>query len=107
MIDKMAKDRSLIPIERIERSILLIRGHKVMLDSDLAELYGVTTKRLNEQVRRNLSRSPQDFMFQLTEQEYSNLKSQIVISSWGGLRRARPYRRSLSPDRVCCIIYNK
>jgi len=87
MNDKMSKDRSLIPIEHIERLILLIRGHKVMLDSDLAELYGVTTKRLNEQVRRNLSRFPQDFMFQLTEEEFSNLKSQIVISSWGGLRR--------------------
>ena len=69
MNDKLSKDKSLIPIERIDRSILLIRGHKVMLDSDLAELYGVTTKRLNEQIRRNLSRFPEDFMFQLTESE--------------------------------------
>ena len=67
MKDKTSKDESLVPAERIERSILLIRGHKVMLDSDLAELYGVPTKRLNEQVRRNLSRFPEDFMFQLTE----------------------------------------
>jgi hypothetical protein len=60
---------SLIPTERIERAILSIRGEKVMLDSDLAELYGVETKRLNEQVRRNLARFPADFMFQLTEAE--------------------------------------
>jgi len=63
----MHEDEALVSPERI--SILLIRGHKVMLDSDLARLYGVTTKRLNEQVRRNLSRFPQDFMFQLTESE--------------------------------------
>jgi ORF6N domain len=75
-----SKDRSLIPAERIERLILLIRGHKVMLDSDLAELYGVTTKRLNEQVRRNLSRFPEDFMFQLTESETHLLRSQIATS---------------------------
>lgn len=60
---------SLIPIERIEHSILLIRGHKVMLDADLAKLYGVTTKRLNEQVKRNIDRFPTDFMFQLTDAE--------------------------------------
>jgi hypothetical protein len=66
----------LIPLEHIERSILLIRGEKVMLDSDLAELYGVETKRLNEQVRRNLSRFPSDFMFQLTDAE----KSEVVAN---------------------------
>lgn len=59
----------IVPMERITESILLIRGHKVMLDADLAELYGVTTKRLNEQVKRNRERFPADFMFQLTEQE--------------------------------------
>jgi hypothetical protein len=64
------KDKySIIPIERIERAILLIRGQKVMLDTDLAALYGVTTKRLNEQVKRNRDRFPDDFMFQLTEDE--------------------------------------
>ena len=63
----MATSKSLIPVERIEKSILLIRGHKVMLDSDLAELYGVTTARLNEQVRRNKERFPKDFGFQLTQ----------------------------------------
>jgi ORF6N domain len=59
---------TIIPIERIERQILLIRGHKALLDAHLAALYGVTTKRLNEQVRRNRSRFPDDFMFQLTSE---------------------------------------
>jgi hypothetical protein len=66
----------LIPIERIESKILLIRGEKVMLDRDLAELYGVPTKRLNEQVRRNIKRFPEDFMFQLTKEEADFLRSQ-------------------------------
>jgi phage regulator Rha-like protein len=61
--------KALLPSERIERTILLIRGHKVMLDTDLAHLYGVTTKRLNEQVKRNRNRFPLDFMFQLTSKE--------------------------------------
>ena len=65
----MTENTGLIPMERIERAILLIRHEKVMLDSDLAAIYGVTTKRLNEQVKRNLSRFPADFMFQLTEAE--------------------------------------
>ena len=92
MNDKMSKDKSLIPIERIEGLILLIRGHKVMLDSDLAELYGVTTKRLNEQVRRNLSRFPEDFMFQLAESETHLLRSQFATSKGGrGGRRYLPY----------------
>lgn len=60
---------SAVPLERIERSILLIRGHKVMLDADLAALYEVTTRRLNEQVRRNIARFPADFMFQLTRED--------------------------------------
>jgi len=68
----------LVPSERIERRIYLIRGHKVMLDSDLAELYDVPTKRLNEQVRRNMARFPADFMFQLTHQETQSLRSQAV-----------------------------
>jgi hypothetical protein len=90
--DEVSKNRSLIPIERIERMILLIRGQKVMLDSDLAELYGVTTKRLNEQVRRNLSRFPEDFVFQLTESESDLLRSQIATSKTGrGGRRYLPY----------------
>ncbi len=91
MNDKMSKDRSSIPPERIERSILLIRGQKVMLSTDLAELYQVEPRVLVQAVKRNIARFPKDFMFQLTEEEFSNLKSQTVISSWGGLRRARPY----------------
>jgi len=87
----MHKDVASVPSERIERLILLIRGQKVMLSSDLAELYQVEPRVLVQSAKRNLARFPQDFMFQLTEEEYSNLKSQIVISSWGGLRRARPY----------------
>ena len=70
----------------IKSKIHLIRGEQVMLDSDLAELYGVHTKRLNEQVRRNLDRFPEDFMFQLTKEEFAILRSQNATSSWGGRR---------------------
>ena len=88
----MDKDLTLVPPERIEQSILLIRGHKVILDSDLAGLYGVTTKRLNEQVKRNLSRFPEDFMFQLTELETDLLRSQFATSKMGrGGRRYQPH----------------
>lgn len=73
-------------MERIERSILLIRGHKVMLSSELAELYRVEARALIQAVKRNLNRFPDDFMFQLTMTEWKNLKSQTVISSWGGIR---------------------
>src|SRR5208283_366816 len=72
--------KELIPVEIIEKKIYLIRGHKVMLDRDLAELYGVETRVLNQAVRRNLDRFPEDFMFALTRDEIMNL-SQIVISS--------------------------
>lgn len=74
-------DIRIIGEERIEQSILLVRGQKVLLDVDLAELYGVPTKRLNEQVRRNLDRFPLDFMFQLTGQEAAAMRSQIVTAS--------------------------
>lgn len=74
---------ALVPIERVERSILLIRGEKVILDADLADLYEVPTKRLNEQVRRNRDRFPPDFMFQLTAKELANLRSQFATSSSG------------------------
>ncbi|MDZ4203215.1 MAG: ORF6N domain-containing protein [Bacteroidales bacterium] len=76
-----------IPDEVVMSKIYLIRGQKVMLDSDLAELYGAETRRLNEQVKRNRDRFPEDFMFQLTETEFENLKSQIATSSWGGRRK--------------------
>ena len=80
-----------VPIQLIERRIYLIRGQKVMLDRDLAELYQVKPIALRQQVKRNLERFPEDFMFQLTAEEFQNLKSQFVTSSWGGIRRARPY----------------
>ena len=82
---------ALIPLERIERQIFLLRGQKVMLSPHLAELYGVTPKVLIQAVKRNADRFPSDFMFQLTRQEVTILKSQIVTSSWGGVRRATPY----------------
>lgn len=85
----MAK-REVIPVEKIQQSIYLIRGHKVMLSIDLASLYGVEPRALVQAVKRNLDRFPGDFMFQLSSDEFKNLKSQIVISSWGGAR-ATPY----------------
>ncbi|MBI5299527.1 MAG: ORF6N domain-containing protein [Deltaproteobacteria bacterium] len=82
----------LIPIERIEKRIFLFRGHKVMLDSDLAELYGVKTKVLIQAIKRNSERFPEDFMFQLENQEVMLLRSQIVTSNKGrGGRRFAPY----------------
>jgi len=79
-----------IPSERITRAIFLIRGQKVMLDTDLAALYGVDTGALNRAVRRNRGRFPDDFMFQLSSQETERLRCQIGISRWGG-RRYQPY----------------
>jgi len=72
--------------EQITNQIYTIRGQKIMLDQDLAKLYGVTTKRLNEQVSRNQERFPSDFMFTFSQEEFSDLKSQIATSSWGGRR---------------------
>ena len=85
------KQKNLVPAERIEQSILLIRGHKVLLDSDLSSLYGVETKRLVEVVKRNKERFPDDFMFQLNGEEFDNLKSQFATSSSHGGRRYAPY----------------
>lgn len=79
---------SLIPTERIEKSILLIRGEKVILDQDIADLYGVETRVLVQAVKRNIDRFPSDFMFQLSDEEFENLRSQIVMTSWGGRRTA-------------------
>ena len=79
-----------ISVEIIATKIFEVRAKKVMLDADLARLYGVTTKRLIEQVRRNIKRFPDDFMYQLTRQEVANLRSQFATSSWGG-RRYLPY----------------
>ena len=77
-------------LELIRSKIYEIRGQKVMIDRDLAELYGVETRALNQAVKRNSDRFPEDFMFQLTKEEFENWKSQIVISSWGGVRKM-PY----------------
>lgn len=77
---------NLIPIEHIENKILLIRGQKVMLDRDLAVLYQLPVRTLNQAVTRNSDKFPEDFMFTLTAEEFDNLRSQIVISSWGGIR---------------------
>jgi hypothetical protein len=85
--------KALIPIEIIERKIYLIRSQKVMLDSDLAELYGVKTFNLNKAVKRNIDRFPQDFMFQLTKEEADSLRFQIGMSKSEGRggRRYLPY----------------
>ncbi len=83
-------ENELIKIDDIKSRIFTIRGMQVMLDSDLAELYGVETKRLNEQVRRNIERFPEQFCFKLTEDESEILKSQNATSSWGG-RRTSPF----------------
>jgi hypothetical protein len=88
---KMSKDRSLIPVERIERSILLIRGQKVMLSVHLAELYDVETRALNQAVKRNIVRFPEDFMFQLSESEAQQLVSQNVIPHKKYFGGALPY----------------
>ena len=84
-IQKMAKD---VSSEKIQGRILAMRGVQVILDRDLAELYGVPVKRLNEQVSRNIERFPAGFMFQLSAAEFADLKSQIATSSWGGIRKA-------------------
>ncbi len=82
--------QKLISAENIQSKIFQIRGRRVMLDKDLAELYGVHTKVLLQSVKRNLKRFPEDFMFHLTSEEMANLRSQYVTSSWGG-RRYLPY----------------
>lgn len=98
-VKKSGRSGVIVPMEHVTQAILLIRGHKVILDEDLAALYEVETKALNRAVKRNLDRFPDDFMFQLTTDEFDNLRyqsgtsslrSQIGTSSWGG-RRYPPY----------------
>lgn len=84
-------ETALVPVERIEQAILVIRGHKVLLDSDLAALYEVETKVLNQAVRRNPDRFPPDFAFRLSADEFAALRSQIVTSKGRGGRRYPPY----------------
>jgi hypothetical protein len=83
--------RKIISAERVLQSIRWIRGQKVLIDSDLATLYGVTTGNLNKAVKRNVDRFPSDFTFQLEPEELASLKFQFGIPSWGGRRRSRPY----------------
>ena len=93
MLKKKATSQALVPVEIVERRILLIRGRKVILDADLAALYEVPTRVLNQAVRRNSERFPEDFMFQLNQAEFENWRSQIVMSNLAakmGLRRS-PY----------------
>jgi hypothetical protein len=86
----MKKPLPAVPLERIQKQIFLLRGQKVMLSQHLAEMYGVPVKVLNQAVKRNRERFPDDFLFQLDSSESQNLKSQIVTSSWGGAR-TMPY----------------
>jgi hypothetical protein len=88
-VREVNKINPIIPLERIEKAIFIVRGQKVIFDQELAELYGVQTKALKQAVKRNLDRFPEDFMFELTDSEFRNLRSQIVTSSseqWGGPR---------------------
>ena len=86
----MTENTELMTVDNIWKRVYVIRGQLVILDYDLAEIYGYEVKRLNEQVKRNITRFPEDFMFQLTTEEESILKSQIATSSWGGKRKL-PY----------------
>ena len=90
MASKLTAKQALVEYEIVVSKIAVVRGQRVMFAQDLAELYGVETKVLMQAVRRNVDRFPQDFLFQLDDQEFTNLRSQIVTSSWGGTRY-RPY----------------
>ena len=86
----MENTTGLLTVESIRNCVYMMRGQQVMLDSDLAYIYGYELKAMNQQVKRNIERFPEDFMFQLTKEEFENLKSQFVTSSWGGIRKL-PY----------------
>jgi len=86
----MDNTTGVLTVEYIRNCVYTIRGQQVMLDSDLADIYGYELKAMNQQVKRNIERFPEDFMFQLTKEEFENLKSQFVTSSWGGIRKM-PY----------------
>ena len=100
----MATKATLIPVERIERSIYMIRGHKVMLDSDLATLYRVQTKELNLAVKRNITRFPPEFMFQLTGDEWKSLRLQIETSNTG--RGGRRYLPNVFTEQGVAMLSN-
>jgi len=95
------KSGDLIPEKKILKIIMVVRGEKVILDSDLATLYGVETRRLNEQVRRNIDKFPNDFMFQLIKEEFENLKSQIATSRLVSQGGGRPWQAENSYRPVC------
>jgi hypothetical protein len=98
---------ALVAIEAIASRIVVLRGQRVMLDADLAALYGVPTGRFNEAVRRNLARFPQDFMFQLTEEEQAALRSQFAISNIGrGGRRYLPYAFTEHGALMAAMVLN-
>jgi hypothetical protein len=103
-----AKRSALVPAQNITRSILVLRGQRVLLDAELAVLYGVTTKRLNEQVKRNRERFPEDFMFQLTAEESSSLRSQIATlkPGRGQHRKYLPYAFSEHGAVMAATILN-
>ena len=101
----MKTSLNLILPERIQQQIFLLRGQKVVLSPNLAQLYGVPVKALNQAVRRNRDRFPEDFMFQLNRVEFENLKSQIVTSSWGGARRALAQEKEESGLRTKTLSY--
>lgn len=94
----------IVPDEAVMNSIYLIRGQKVMLDRDLAQLYGIETKVLKQAVRRNLARFPPDFMFELNKEEYENLRTQIATSSWGGTRYMPQAFTEQGVTMLSCIL---
>ena len=110
---KTLAEHVILPPERILHAIYVIRGHKVILDADLADLYDVETKVLNQAVKRNIERFPKDFMFQLSKDQFEILKSQSVTSSWGGgrtppkdgpvrVRSQQIIREVEAPERSAC-----
>jgi len=103
-----ARALSLVPVEHITRAILVLRGHKVLLDTELAALYGVSTKRFNEQVRRNRERFPADFMFQLAAEELAPLRSQIATlkTGRGQHRKYLPYAFTEHGAIMAAMILN-
>ena len=103
----MAQHDSLIPQKRIEQSILLIRGQKVLLDKDLAEMYGVKTRDLNKAVQRNRDRFPMDFMFQLTQEEFKNLMFHFGTSRWGGTRKLPSAFTELGVAMLSSVLNSK
>ena len=98
----MAARTPIVPLERIEAQIFLVRGYKVMLSPHLAELYQVEPRVLVQAVKRNIERFPDDFMFQLSDEEFADLKSQIVISR-SGIRRPSTETQSLSGSDAGCV----